>query len=95
MKKKSVRNLGIFWLVIAPIALIFGVLSVMIDSAGKSVWFDLSRSLWLFSGLIYLVFGSVAINLYDSEKYHKIRAFFAVSPLFILAIHIMTIVIYW
>ena len=95
MKNKSVRNLGFLWLIISPIALILGVLSGMIDGSGKSIWFYASRDLWLFAGLIYLVCGSAAINLFDSEKYYKTGVILAVSPFCILAIHIVTVVVYW
>ena len=95
MKNKSVMNLGCFWLVITPIALISGALTLMIDGSGRSIWFDASQVLWLFAGLIYLVCGFAAINPDDSEKSYKTRVIWAVSPFYILAIHIVTIIVYW
>ena len=66
----------------------------MIDTAGKSVWFDATQLFWFCAPLIYLACGSTAINLYDSVKYYKTGVIFAVSPLYILAIHLVTIYVY-
>ena len=95
VKNKSVRNLGILWLAITPIALVMAGLSLMIDSAGKSSWFNATQTFWLLAPLIYVVCGSAAINLFDSRRHYKVGVVFAVSPFYVLTLHIATIIIYW
>jgi len=94
VKNKSVRNLGIFWLVITPIALLFAGLSAMIDTAGKSVWFEATQLFWFCAWAVYLICGLTAITWCREEK-SQIGVKFAVTPFFILALQILTLVIYW
>ena len=89
-----VRNLGIFWLFITPIALLFGAASGLIDGAGKSIWFGAARGLWMFAGVIYLVCGFAAISLYRDGEYKR-GVIFAVLPFYVLTLHIATVIIYW
>ena len=90
IKRSITRILSVLWLLLAPVALFYGGLVMMIDQSSGHWSLIVGQFIWLVSGLIYLGCGITALVFLYKDKQPDSAFKTALFPLVIVLLQLLS-----
>jgi hypothetical protein len=81
--------LGIFWIILTPIAGFLGMMLLMIDATCAHWSLPVAQFIWRFSGAVYLLCGLFALVFYKDKKF-SLAFKTAIAPIFVVILQLLS-----